>query len=404
MISRRSFLGISAAAVTAPIWARGAAAMAATPATFTLSFENRSGSGNAFAYVAGTAPDGKLVLLKADGSPYNPASPPAEHTPLPEDCAIPLGPVGGAPKQVQVPKMAGARIYLVTDDKLEFFLNPGPALVHPSFLNSGDPNFEKNWSFAEFTFNDAQLFANISYVDFVGMPLGLDLTTESSGRQTVPGLPSGSLDQICEELKAQGAKEGSNWGELVQTGQNGANLRAMSAHYRADRFDGYLDGYIDEVWKKYSGQPLTVDSQNPGLGKFTGQVGGDGRLTFDNGESFDKPKTADVWSCDSGPFAIKSGDSDARKSIIPRLAAALNRTTLLDNANQPTGEDPAAFYGKPVTNHYARIVHEKLPDNRGYAFPYDDVSPGPDFSGAVQAGDPVVLTVAVNAVRTMLNG
>lgn len=137
----------------------------------------------------------------------------------------------------------------------------------------------------------------------------------------------------------------------------------------------------------------------PGLGAFTGQVGADGVLAFNNGERFGKPATPDVWSCDSGPFAIKQGDSDARKAIIPRLAAALNRTTLRDNPKQPTGEDPAKFYQNPETNHYARIVHSKLPDNRGYAFPYDDVSPGPDFSGAVQAGDPDTLTITVNALR-----
>ena len=87
------------------------------------------------------------------------------------------------------------------------------------------------------------------------------------------------------------------------------------------------------------------------------------------------------------------------KSIVPRLAAAFNRTTLLANSNQPDGEDPGQFYQNAKTNHYARIVHSKLPDNRGYAFPYDDVSPGPDFSGAVHAGDPEVLTVNVKALR-----
>nr|WP_158891031.1 glycoside hydrolase family 64 protein [Amycolatopsis anabasis] len=392
MISRRSFLGASAVALTSPFWARGLtpAAAAATPETFRLSFDDKSGAETAFAYVTGTTPDGKLVLLKADGTPYHPASPAKEMTPLPEDCAIPLS----SGKQFPVPRMAGARIYVSTGEKLDLFLNPGPSLVHPSFLNSGDANYRKNWTFCEFTFNDAQLFANISYVDFVATPLGLRLTTTSSGEQSVPGLPAGSLDPICAELKAQGG----SWGELIQA-DGGRNLRAVSPHHRADRFQGYLDGYIDQVWKKYAGQDLIVDSQNPGLGKFTGRVGGDGKLTFGNGESFGKPVTADVWSCDSGPFAIRDGDSDARKSIIPRLAAALNRTTLLDNPNQPTGEDPAKFYRNDVTNHYARIVHAKLPDNRGYAFPYDDVSPGPDFSGAVQAGDPEVLTVTVNALR-----
>lgn len=387
MISRRSFLGLTAATLaTAVPLARSA--YAATPDAFGLKLVNNSGSGTVYAYVTGTTPDGRLVLLRADGTPYYPASPSAPTTPLPEDCAIPIA--SGA--QVSVPKMGGARIYVVTDAKLDFFLDPGPNLVHPSFLNPGDPNYGKNWSFSEFTFNDTQLFANISYVDFVGIPMGLSLTS-GSGTSTVNGLPAGALDQIASSLSALGGE----WAGLVQTG-GGGNLRVLSPHHHAARFGGYLDGYIDQVWQKYGGADLVVDSQNPGLGKFTGRVSGD-RLVF-GAESFAKPSTADVWSCDSGPFALAAGASDARKAIVPRLAAALNRTTLLDNPNQPTDEDPSRFYGGDATNHYARIVHSKLPDNRGYAFPYDDVSPGPDFSGAVFAGDPQVLTITINPART----
>ncbi|NBH10820.1 glycoside hydrolase family 64 protein [Amycolatopsis sp. SID8362] len=389
MISRRSFLGLSAATLaTATVLPLARSAYAATPDTFGLKFVNNSGSGTVYAYVTGTTPDGKLVLLRADGTPYYPASPGAPTTPLPEDCAIPIA--SGA--QVTVPKMGGARVYVVTDAKLDFFLDPGPNLVHPSFLNSGDANYGKNWSFSEFTFNDTQLFANISYVDFVGIPMGLSLTTAGSGTSTVQGLPAGSVDQIASSLNALGGE----WPGLVQTG-GGGNLRVLSPHHHASRFGGYLDAYIDQVWAKYEGTDLVVDSQNPGVGKFTGRVSG-GQLVF-GAESFAKPATADVWSCDSGPFALAAGASDARKAIVPRLAAALNRTTLLANPNQPTDEDPAKFYQGDVTNHYARIVHSKLPDNRGYAFPYDDVSPGPDFSGAVFAGDPEVLTITVGATH-----
>jgi len=387
MISRRSFLGLTAATLaTAVPLAR--AASAATPDTFGLKLVNNSGSGTVYAYVTGTTPDGRLVLLRADGTPYYPASPSAPTTPLPEDCAIPIA--SGA--QVSVPRMGGARIYVVTDAKLDFFLDPGPNLVHPSFLNPGDPNYGKNWSFSEFTFNDTQLFANISYVDFVGIPMGLSLTS-GSGTATVHGLPAGALDQIASSLSSLGGE----WAGLVQTG-GGGNLRVLSPHHHAAQFGGYLDGYIDQVWQKYAGTDLVVDSQNPGLGRFTGRVSGD-RLVF-GPESFAKPSTADVWSCDSGPFALAAEASDARKAIVPRLAAALNRTTLLDNPNQPTDEDPARFYAGDATNHYARIVHSKLPDNRGYAFPYDDVSPGPDFSGAVFAGDPQLLTLTINAAHT----
>ncbi|MBB4684227.1 glycoside hydrolase family 64 protein [Amycolatopsis jiangsuensis] len=354
-----------------------------------VAFDDQSGAGETYAYITGTTLDNRLVILKADGTPYYPPSPGAAQTPLEEDCAIPLKSLS----QVSVPKMAGARIYFALDTKLDFFVNPGPAMVHPNFLASEDPNYARDWSFVEFTFNDDVLFANISYVDFVAIPMGLHLSTAGSGEQTVQGLPARSLDPICDELK----KQGGPWAGLVED-DGGKALRALSAQHRADQFDGYLDGYIDQVWEKYGGTKLTVDSQRPDLGTFTGQVSGD-TLTFDNGESFGKPVTADVWSCDSGPFAIAGDASEARKAIVPRLAAALNRTTLLDNANQPVDEDPAKFYQAEATNHYARIVHSKLPDNRGYAFPYDDVTPGPDFSGAVQAGDPDTLTITINALR-----
>lgn len=387
MISRRTFLGASAAAATIPWWGANPAA-AATPDTIKIAFDDQSGAGQAYAYITGTTLDHRLIVLKADGTAYYPPSPGAQ-APLGVDCAIPLKSLS----QVSVPKMIGARIYLALDEKLDFFVNPGPEMVHPNFLSADDPNYRRNWAFAEFTFNDDQLFANISYVDFVAIPIGLHLTTTGSGEQTVKGLPARSLDGICDELR----KQGGSWAKLVED-DGGKALRALSAHHRADQFAGYLDGYIDQVWEKYGGTKLTVDTQRPDLGKFTGQVSG-GKLTFTNGESFDKPATADVWSCDSGPFSLAGNPSEARKAIVPRLAAALNRTTLLDNPDQPTGEDPAKFYQGDKTNHYARIVHSKLPDNRGYAFPYDDVTPGQDFSGAVQAGDPDTLTITVNALR-----
>lgn len=388
MLSRRSLLVLSATSVTVAGLSRLPSA-AAAPATFTLRLVDNSGSGGAFAYVTGTSPDNRVVLLRSDGSPYYPSSPSSPQTPLPVDCAIPL------PNQVTVPRMSAARLYVVTGGaRLDFFLNPGPALVHPSFLNTSDANYGKDFSFAEFTFDDAGLYADISYVDFVGPPVGLDLTAASAPEQSVAGLPAGAVDGIASDL----ASVGGPWGGLVQKRSDGRNLRVIAAHHNAGNFAGYLDARIEAVWQRYSGSTLTVDSQNPSLGSFTGRVSG-GVLTFDNGETFGKPVTADVLSCDTGPFAIPQGASAARIAIVPRLAAAFNRTTLLDNPLQPTAEDPAKFYRNPVTNHYARVVHARLPGNRGYAFPYDDVTPGPDFSGSVYAQDPETLTLTVSATH-----
>lgn len=396
MLNRRAFVGGFAATLAGVTFGRTATASAATPETFNLSIRNESGAGATFAYVSGLS-DGLPVFVTADGATYSPPNPGEPATPIGQDCAIPLG-ASGTTTSIPVPRMYGARIYIVTNEKLSFFVNPGPAVVQPSFLNPDDPNFPLDWSFAEFTFNEAELFANISYVDFVSASLGLSLRTLSGASDEVSGLPAGSLDEICAALEEQAGVDGAPWGSLVQKAGDGRNLRALSANYRAEEFSDYLAGYVDETWNRYTGADLTVDCQNE-FGRINARVNGD-QLVFDNGESFGKPSTADIFSCDSGPFSL-AGASDVRKALIPRLAAALNRTTLRDNPDQPNGERPEQFYRNDRTNHYSRIVHERLPGNRGYAFPYDDVTStgGPDFSGAVRAGDPDTLTLTVKALR-----
>jgi len=123
-----------------------------------------------------------------------------------------------------------------------------------------------------------------------------------------------------------------------------------------------------------------------------------GLLTFPGVGSFAQPSSADIFSCASGPFAVSGAEMSA---LVPRISAALNRTTLLSDASQPDGENPAGYYANAQTNHYARIVHSVALDHRGYAFPYDDVGPngGTDQSGFVSDGAPTLLSVTVGAVH-----
>lgn len=400
MISRRSFLGYSAAAVTVPLWASALAKTAyAAPAPETLKFNlvNNSG-GTAYAYIVGShgeQSDGRAVFIKADGTPYFPESPGDGAVPITEDVAIPV--TGST--EVTVPRMYGARIYYVTDDKLEFLAVKGEgdkaAIAHPDFVNPDDANFGKNWTFAEFTLDPAQLYANISYVDFVAAPVGLKLD-HAGGTQEVPGLNAGAVDSIASALREA---DGGKWGTCVQEA-NGKVIRILNPNHRPADFEGYLEPYVDEVWAKYAGESLIIDSQRDDVGILEGKVEGE-ELVF-GAERFAKPSSVDIWGCNSGPFANNpDSDSEQRKAIVPRLAAAFNRTTLLINNEQPHGEDPATFYQNAVTNHYARVVHENLPDGKGYAFAYDDVSSnaGEDHSGKVNHGEPELLTVTLNPLR-----
>jgi hypothetical protein len=379
-------------------------AAAQTADTVSFSIQNNTGSDTVYAFVTGQAINNgnALMLLESDGqTPYYPASPPSTGSPLAADCAIPLNASGGSPVTITVPQLAGARLWFSIGTPITFLLNPGPALVEPSVTNPSDPNIDIQWDFAEFTYNSAELFANITMVDFACIPIGLTLTDTSGSAQSVTGLPGGGLDTVCSGLTAQQAADGNPWTDLIVT-SGGQNLRALSPQngmvLDSSFLSGYYDDYVSQVWDMYSSSTLTVDTQ-ASYGTVTGQVSG-GVLTFPGVGSFPQPTAADIFSCASGPFST-AGASDEVLAIIPRLAAAFNRSTLLIDSSQPDGENPADYYENSVTNHYARIIHATLTGGLGYAFPYDDVTPdgGVNQSGPVSSGSPAQLSIIVGAVH-----
>ena len=369
-----------------------------TPPTLNIALQNSTNSNTVFAYITGRALDNSnaLFLLRRDGrTPYFPNSPPSTISPLTEDCAIRLG-APSSTTTVTIPRLAGARIYFSVGGQLKFFLNPGPALVEPSVTNPSDPNINLNWTFAEFTYNQNEIYANISYVDFVSIPVSLTLQTGSNGTKHVSGMPVNGLDRVCDKLQVQDNVDRAGWSRLIVKQPNSnRNLRALSPNTGIvtdnSLFRGYYQPYVDAVWDRYSSFTLAINTQNPVWGTVTGQVRNG---VFDiGGQLFMKPSAADIFSCSTGPFAEMG--SPYRGAIIARLTAAFNRSTLLVDRTIP--DTPPPFYVDRITNHYSRIVHEVNLDRRGYAFPYDDVSAtgGRDESGAVNDGDPKLLTVAV---------
>ncbi|KAK4183753.1 glycoside hydrolase family 64 protein [Podospora australis] len=375
------------------------------PNSLDIQLKNDSNSDEIYCYITGIALQhgGKRVLIKADGrSLYFPASPSKIMQPLAEDCAIRLG-KKGTTKTVTIPQLAGGRVMFSVGGKLTLLLNPGPALVEPSPLNPSDPNANIDWAFAELTLNNDQLFANISYVDFVPrLPVALTLQTTDNKVQHVSGTKPDGLNKICDGLRAQAKKDGRPWDKLIVFRNNNTNeppLRALNpthAGARGANFNGYYDNYVNDVWKKYakgSGNELKINTQSAAAGGvLSGSVNDKGELVI-GGEAFKKPNTQDIFSCNSGPFT--TGPSLKRNAIIPRLAAGFIRSAILDARDQPS--QPNSFYKKDPTNHYSRIVHEVNLDKKGYAFAYDDVQPdgGADHSGKVNAGNPKTFIITV---------
>ncbi|KAJ5280844.1 hypothetical protein N7478_006216 [Penicillium angulare] len=367
--------------------------------TLDFALVNNTGSDTVYAYITGQAIDNNnaLVLIQSDGTTaYYPTSPSSTQTALSQDCAIPLG-ASGSTKTVTIPHIAGGRLWFSRDAKLTFYVNPGPALVEPSSSNPSDPNYNLYWDFCEFTWNSSQLYVNITFVDFVCLPIALALENTSGTTQTVEGLPANGLDTICTALTTQNNSDSAGWNELIVT-TGGANLRAVSPNTGITLTSGllgtYFDSYVDQVWSKYADTTLTVDTQGA-AGNLTANVTNN-QLTFSSDSiAYAQPSTADIFSNSSGALAVVSNTT--QNAVSARLAAAFNRSTLLIDNNQPEGEVVSTYYTNSITNHYARICHATALDGRGYAFPYDDVGPtnGADQSGAVYDGSPKLLTVTV---------
>ncbi|KAK8066088.1 hypothetical protein PG997_012835 [Apiospora hydei] len=351
-----------------------------TKPTTEIALKNNTQSSNVRAYITGLDlnRNNRVLLMQSDGKTvYHPDSPSKPQAALTADCAISLGAPGSTTK-VTIPQIAGV----------------ASALVEPAVNNTADPNYNTNWGFCEFTYNKDQLFVNISYVDFVSLPIALELKNEQGKVQSVGGLNQGGLDAICKGLEAQHAKDGKGWDKLVIKGPNGKNLRALSPNagdvISPGLFKNYYQPYVDQVWDKYTKEELTINTQ-AAAGNVKGKVV-NGKLDFGDAGVYAKPTAQDIFTCSTGPFA--TDQNQAKLAVIPRLAAAFNRSTLLTNSNQPLGEKVANYYKNNITNHYSRVVHENNQNARGYAFPYDDVAPGDgqDQAGTVFDGAPQLLT------------
>ncbi|KAF4119310.1 hydrolase [Geosmithia morbida] len=350
------------------------------------------------AYISGTDPDGKVFFLGSDGSLIYPSAGGAVEPVLIADAIAIAMPARGEELRITVPtSFASGRIYFVQGE-LDFFMVTSDlgtdALVQPTVSNLRDPSVDLSWGFVEMTLTDAgEIWANLSFVDFVGLVLSMTLSSADNTTQQVVGLPGDAVQTLCDALEAQGDSDGLPWGGMCIRGADGSPLRVVSPtdyeSIQPGRFDGYWSAYVDDVWQTYSAEPLTVDTQDGGT--VTCRVDGDELRCDGDNRGYVKPTAVDIWGCNSGPFAIIDGDNDVHKAVVPRLCAAFVRATLtIDGGNTQPGPEADRYYSTDPTNHYSRIIHENEVDGKGYAFAYDDVNPSgsDDAAGLVNSANP----------------
>ncbi|KAI9896359.1 hypothetical protein N3K66_008531 [Trichothecium roseum] len=376
-------------------------------AASTLPFHFVNNFGSAVnAYMTGTDESGRVAFVRGDGSLYYPSSG-GSGTPVGingDDIKIPLA--AGQTLDMTLPiSLTSGRVYFAAGDLAFAVVSTpnGEGIVQPAPNNPADPSAGVNWGFVELTLlPNGTIYANISYVDFVGMPLGMKLDVNGGDAQTAYGVSAGAVSAICNDLSNQQGADGRPWGALCMAGSNGP-VRALAptgyTDIDANGFATYWDQYGNDVWGKYTNQDLIIDTQG-GAGKVTCRVSGDTLNCNGDNRGYNRPTARDIWGCDSGPFGKQAGDNDVHLAVIPRLCAAFVRTTLLlDGGDTQPNLPGTSYYTADPTNHYSRIVHSHEVDGKGYAFAYDDVNPNgtENASGTVSHGSPSALTVYIGA-------
>ncbi|RYP50019.1 hypothetical protein DL768_004374 [Monosporascus sp. mg162] len=334
--------------------------------------------------------------------------------------------------------VSSGRVYTCDSPEIEFGRTANGDFIEPSFVNPSFDAYKHRCGFIEFDYSPSSLWANLSFVDFVGLVLGMTVTTTSDKEISCPGLEGDALHGICDDMEAQSEKDGQDWGAMCLRDDNDEILRVIAPNMfiqtphlflppgqNTTMLDYYKE-YVDKVWGKYRTEILTIDTQakgvsgpnkggpadlneggepdpNNGLNQIEcGVDEGDNLICDPQGEkhSFARPTTGDILGCNSGPFANDVATMPiSRLRIVPRLCAAFTRSTLLlEKGNVQPGPGMDQFYKEDPTNHYARIVHDHLggPLKAGYTFAYDDANPAAeDVSGLLSVPDPETLTIMI---------
>lgn len=346
-------------------------AHAAVPDTIPLTITNNSGRGDAvYVYNLGTQlSSGRQGWADANGTFH--AWPAGSVPPVPAPDASIAGPAAGQSRTIRIPKLSG-RIYVSYGQRLDFRLATG-GLVQPAVQNPSDPNRNILFTWSEYTLNNDGLWLNSTQVDMFSAPYAVGVRRGNGTTVTTGHLKPGGYNAVLSALRAQGG----GWGNLIQTRPDGTVLRAIAPLYGVETGAlprSVMDNYINRVWQKYAGTPLTVTpfADQPGI-RYTGRVSGN-VMNFTNTSgavvtSFQKPDADSVYGCHR---LLDAPNDQVRGPISRTLCAAFHRGTLLANASQPDSSN-ANFYKDPASNHYSRAIHAQMADGKAYGFAFDDV-------------------------------
>ena len=378
-----------------------------------LDLVNNINSDNVQAIVSGRDEAGDLILLDENFEWYYPKAEGADgdKTPLPSTVVHRLGPKDSTTTLKLPDYIYSARVYF-SDGDLQMFMvktPDGQGLAEPSPFNPDDGNKDLNWGFAELTNSKTWgLYANLSFVDFVGMALGLKLRRHGNDTSEVKGVPTGGKHKVCNDLRDQAKKDGQPWDQLCINNDKGELMRVLSPagliSMNKTAFADYWYPYTNDTMGMYSKEGITINTQAAaGMVKCNWQGSNELHCEGDN-RPYPAPTAEDIFGCNTGPFAILEDDNDVHRAVVPRLCAALNRGTfMIDGGNVQPSVKPDQYYKTETLNWYSAVTHANQLDNLGYTFSYDDVAADPesDTAGVVTGTNPEVLTIFVGGHNSL---
>ncbi|KAJ5387451.1 hypothetical protein N7509_009992 [Penicillium cosmopolitanum] len=359
-----------------------------------VSVYNNFQSDSIHIYITGLDSDGNIVCLTPSGSWYTPTGDSSSTTlqEITEDIAIPIGAYGSTTSLTLPSYISSGRIWVAAGD-LTFWTvisaTGALSLVEPSAVNPDDPSANVNWGFVELTTDSSGIMVNLSYVDFVGLPLSIEIQG-SDGTQTALGVSADALSSICSDLATQASSDGQPWNELCMTDTSGNLLRVIAPYdyisLEPDAFDSYWTSYVSDVWSQYESTPLTIDTQ--AVAGLVNCAVSSGILNCDgDNRGYAQPVASDIFGCNSGSFAIESSDNEIHQALAGNVEPSL---------------DSSSYYTTSPTDYYSKSVHQHEADGKGYAFAYDDVTPDgvPNASGLLFDPNPTFLTITVGGATS----
>ncbi|KAK4632082.1 Glucan endo-1,3-beta-glucosidase [Fulvia fulva] len=385
---------------------------AAADGRLQLKFINNWHTQNLMVTISGLDEKGSFIMLGQNGQWVYPTTSSATPVPVKDNIAIPIGKPNSTLPITLPGYISSSRVW-ISEGPLKFYIvktPTGTGLVEPAAVNPNDANSQINYAFGELTWTKASgLWADITAVDFVGLPLGIDMMEASGKNHSVFGTPANAATALCEGLKAQKEIDGRPWDQLCTYKPNGELIRVLAPNLIQSQnkaaFGTYFAKYVDDVWNYYKTHDLTINTQAK-PGNVTCRVTGSTLNCAGDNRGYPKPNNVDIFGCNTGPFTVQAGDNEVHQAVVPRLCAAFNRASfLIPGGNIQPALGPRHYYAadqkravdtRPM-NHYSRLVHEMEVDQKGYAFSYDDVSPsyGEDQAGLVTSMTPKMLTFIV---------